>query len=64
MTTRQLAKLEQEFVNEAEAHFFTVDYTEQGTPFAIGASHTSNLFSMEVKEIPTTDGDSIYILQS
>lgn len=53
---RQLTDTEQQFVNDAEAGGFDVGYEGNGTPFALGAEDTGNLFTMEVDSVP--DGDA------
>jgi hypothetical protein len=58
---RELTPLEILFVKEALEGMFLVDYTESGTPFAIGARHAGNLFSELVTESPDGDG-AIYML--
>ena len=49
--SRKLTKLEEQFVKEGEAGLFGVAIDDDGYPFAMGAPHTANLFSMEVEEI-------------
>jgi len=60
---RQLTKAETTFVIEAAQGNFTVGYEDDGTPYAIGAPSTGNLFSMEVAERPTGD-ESVYTLDA
>lgn len=60
---RKLTQLEEQFVKEAEEGSFTVHYTEKGTPYAMGAVKTGNLFSMEVQESLEPDRESsVYFL--
>lgn len=62
MMKRELTKLEKQFVADAEAGCFLVDYDDDGTPYAMGAEATDNLFSMDVVETPDQDG-AIYRLR-
>ncbi|MHB1826647.1 MAG: hypothetical protein ACYCV6_03000 [Steroidobacteraceae bacterium] len=62
---RPLTELEQQFIKEAEDGCFAMlrDETD-GLPYAMGASNTSNLFSLAVVEIPDPlNGGSIYELE-
>ena len=62
MKTRQLTAAEKQFVKEAEEGHFMVAYEDDGTPFALGASGTDNLFTMQVDERPEPDGGACYTL--
>lgn len=48
---RKLTDLEQQFVKEAEANYFTVEYEDDGSPCAYGAPDTHNLFSLDVLDV-------------
>jgi hypothetical protein len=59
---RPLTEQEALFVKEALDGGFLVGYGDwNGMPFAIGATKTGNLFSMDVHETPDGD-DSVYTL--
>jgi hypothetical protein len=60
---RELTKAEKQFVIEAEQGCFTVGYEDDGTPYAMGAPSTSNLFTMDVEERPTPEG-AVYTLHA
>ena len=62
---REFTELEKRFIAEGDAGFFGVVIDDEGRPFAMGATHAQNLFSMEVEEIddPYNKG-SIYRLPS
>ena len=47
---RELTEREALFVKEALAGGFLVDYTESGTPFAIGARYAGSWFTEEPTE--------------
>ncbi len=64
MKTRTLTEDEQQFVKEAEEHFFIVEYHESGYPFATGADHNSQCFSGNVEEKPDGDGGATYWLKN
>lgn len=59
-TKRELTELEKQFIKEAEAGYFLVDYDEDGSPLAMGAPATDNLFSMDVEEKADGKDGSIY----
>lgn len=60
---RELTELEKQFVAEAEAGCFLVGYDDDGSPYALGAKATDNLFSVDVIETPDRDG-AIYTLRA
>ncbi len=61
---RSLTEDEQQFVKDADAGGFTVDYDEHGAPFAVGATRTGNLFEGDVEEREDRDGSgSTYFLR-
>lgn len=63
VSKRKLTELEKQFMKEGDKGCFGVAIDDDGFPFAMGARHTQNLFSMEVEEIddPYNKG-SIYRL--
>lgn len=61
---RELTELEQQFVKEAEAGYFLVDYDLSGAPCAMGAPDTKNLFTMDVDEEADGPDSAIYTLHS
>jgi fido (protein-threonine AMPylation protein) len=61
--TRELTAEEKQFVEQARAGYFGVQYAADGHPFAMGAVRAANLFDMEVDEIEDRgNGGSIYCL--
>jgi hypothetical protein len=61
--SRKLTKIEQDFVEEANRGYFTVDYTSGGEPFAVGADNNSNCFSMNVREQADHEGGATYYIE-
>jgi len=62
MKTKKLSAAEQQFVKEAQAHYFSVLYKMDGTPYAVGACKTGNVFTDEVVEDENGDETSTYWL--
>lgn len=61
---RALTEIEKQFVKEANDGGFSVDYDEEGAPYALGADKTGHLFSMDVVETPERAyGGSCYTLK-
>lgn len=60
---RPLRDIERIFVKEANEGGFTILYEDDGTPYALGATHTSNCFSMDVVEKPDGDDSATYHLE-
>lgn len=62
---RKLTLDEEAFVKQAELGSFSVGFTDDGTPYAMGARATGNLFDsdLNVKEGHDPDGGSTYWLE-
>lgn len=61
---RGLLPLERKFLDEARAGNFLAALGDDGRPYAMGADHAGNLFSMDVVETPDTyPHESIYRLR-
>lgn len=48
--SRKLTDIEELFMQEAAAGGFLPAIDDEGFPYALGATHTGSLFSMEIKE--------------
>lgn len=66
MKNRELTNIEQQFVKEAEAGYFRIEYEDDGSPCAYGAPDTHNLFSLDVLDVRQeriSKDESLYYLR-